>query len=986
MKKIIVLFLLVFISEAFAADPIVYSRCKRTTAPVELSATITVSGEPATVSRIFYGTDIYDVLPDVTNFFDNFSAPCDLVYRDAKGVETVLYDCSTTSSMGSSCAALDPQVSPDGSKIAFSVFKGTLKNHIEMYFDARVLHPEADPGQILGHKTFPNTLLIGQGAQLMYYDLVENEVIPVLPYISGVWDSGPTFITNNRLAFTSTRDGNTATVVFRTTASKKGTRIWAVDLDGKNLDLSSHHSTSQEQHPFMLKDGRVAYSSWQIFGGIPFRHGAPGAPDTIDNFFHIYAQDPDGAGNFPIYGQHSGDHLPSYFGENHVAAHFLTQTSDGRIWFADYYRGNNSGLGAVIGVMPEPKGQEGFAPSEVAHHGDWFVPRDAINFAAWATNADQMSDPLLSPAVTHPNYADPIPFAGKLGHPAALSGNGLMLAWGKGACSSVVKQHIFEALGRPVPPVVNGNGAGAGVNLLTSLGMDIPGCDTGLYRATTIPSVHPNDLEMIVDSPDWHEIMARAVVPYSAIHGVAAPEVIKRSDLRTTHASLETGTPFGLLGAASIIDRETHPHGGIRVLGTHVEKQFNLQGTDTIDYTDEELCGVRILGVLPNRSPNVSNEIANYAGERIAILGEVPVLNYDNEGNRIIDPSGNPDTSFLVKMPANMPHILQAIDCNGSTLNTDQTWQALRPGEVKTCGGCHVHSREPRITFEQSYAATGNYTIPELGKGVVSLMEGRTGNTVHTRTVGGYGMRLNFTQDIKPIFDARCISCHSGGEPAGGLNLNAAGQTNTAVGAVWYCLVRDSTQTCIPSELKFPTGADGFSIRRPQLTKYMKAFSSRASLLYWKAAGQRTDNRTDEDVANDINFGAAHMTDITAQELGILARWIDIGAPGGSQELLDTQKPTLHVAATVADNDGPKLTHLHIGTVDLGSGINTASLSVKVNNGSNLAGTAQVHGIVTITLRSPITNPADIITATVADISGNTTTIERTAAYFFSDL
>ncbi|MCB1976052.1 MAG: hypothetical protein KDE66_03425, partial [Nitrosomonas sp.] len=77
-----------------------------------------------------------------------------------------------------------------------------------------------------------------------------------------------------------------------------------------------------------------------------------------------------------------------------------------------------------------------------------------------------------------------------------------------------------------------GNGNGVAMNVITSLNMDTPGCDTGIYRATRIPSQHPSDLEMIVDSPDWHEIMARAVVPYSAIHGVDHPEVVARSDLR----------------------------------------------------------------------------------------------------------------------------------------------------------------------------------------------------------------------------------------------------------------------------------------------------------------------------------------------------------------------------------------------------------------------------------------------------------------------
>ncbi|SEN44972.1 hypothetical protein SAMN05216325_11896, partial [Nitrosomonas marina] len=692
--KYLFLFLLFAVLElphVYAQEAIVYSRCERTSDAFDLTANVTINGQSQTVTRTMTGLDIYDVLPDVTNFFSNFSAPCDLVYRDPNGVETVIFDCSSTSTQSNACAALDAAVSFDGNTIAFSVFRGSLTNYREQ-IHSQVVHPDAEPKN-LGYYDLPNKRLVTTGAHLHFYTLSTKQ-IKVMPFITGVYDSGPAFISNQRIAFTSTRDDHTSTVVWGTTESRKGTRIWTVDIDGKNPDLASHHSLSQEQHPFMLRNGRLAYSSWQIFGGLPFRYtnNSAGSHTTIDNLFHIYAQDPDGAKNFPIYGQHSGDHTKSYFGADHKAAHFITQTSDERIWFADYYRGNNNALGLLVGVMQEPEGQEGIGPHEATNHADLYAPRDAINFAAWAHSDDMPSYTMGrfgAQKVNHPNYADPLPYAGKLGHPAALPNNGLMMAWGKGACSTVAYNSIYAELGKTAPPLTSGSGSGVAMNLVTSLKMDTPGCDVGLYRATQVPSQHPGDLEMVVDSKDWHEIMGRAVVPYANIHGVDHPDTIERADVRTSHPSLETGTPFGLLGAASVTDRETHPMDGIHFTGEH---QFNLQGTDTIDYTDEELCGVRILGNMPNRNRNTVYEIANIAGERVTILGEFPVLNRHADGSRAIDASGHPDTSFLVRMPANMPYLMQGIDCDGRTLNTDQTWQSLRPGEQKTCNGCHVHS------------------------------------------------------------------------------------------------------------------------------------------------------------------------------------------------------------------------------------------------------------------------------------------------------
>jgi len=185
----------------------------------------------------------------------------------------------------------------------------------------------------------------------------------------------------------------------------------------------------------------------------------------------------------------------------------------------------------------------------------------------------------------------------------------------------------------------------------------------------------------------------------------------------------------------------------------------------------------------------------------------------------------------------------------------------------------------------------------------------------------------------------------------------------------------------VPDDKKISTSAGfGFTFRRPQLTKYVRALNSRRSLLYWKAANQRTDNKLDADDATDIDFEANHPTSITANELGLLSRWIDIGNPGGILELLDTtQKPTLHVAATA---DGVEL---RIGTVDIGSGIDRASLEVCVAPESqdfcanNLAGPAKKHGVTLVSLGN--IDPETEILARVKDITGNETVVRQTMSW-----
>lgn len=991
---LLVSFFALFALPASAEEvPIVYTRCVRTTTNLDLTGEIVRNGTHQTETRRMTGLDVYDSLPDVVNYFDGFSAPCDLVLRDSSGEEQILYDCSSTSTSEHACAAMDPAVSFDGNTIAFTVFRGRLISRGEPIAPGVIdwLAENTDP--VLG-VTYPNRYLEPAEAQLHLIEIATQIVTP-FPHQDQSLDFGPTFLLNGRIAFISTRDRNNATIVFGTNKTELGARIWTIDIDGRNLELTSHHALGRDGHPFSLRDGRIVYSSWQIFGGLPFRSrpDTPGA--SIYNLFHLYTQTPDGTNSFSFYGQHSGSRsITTSIGIEHRAAHFLTQTSDGRVWFADYASRNNSGLGAVIGVMPEPAGREGMAPDPRGSIGDFYAPHDAINLARWSHNGDGMSAPMPAPTLTHPNYANALPFAGRLGHPAALPNHRLMVTWGKGACSTVSSPAVFPALGRTSPPLTNGPGEGRAMNVITSLEMDTPGCDTGIYEVTSIPSMHPSDLRMIVDHREWHEFQARAVLPYSSIHNIEHPLPIDRAETRISRPELELGTPFGLLGAASILDRETHPIGGLHFMEEH---QFHLQGTDTIEYSDDDLCGIRILVGMPNRGEDTLTQISNIAGERVAILGEIPVRHHDGSGAIRMDPSGHPDTSFLVRIPGDTPFLLQAIDCSGHTLNTEQSWQSLRPGEMKTCGGCHTHSRSSRIDFSRSFAASGAYPIPALGEGEVPLLAGQTHGSVDIRSVSGQGLQIDLNRDIFPIFERRCVSCHGGASPIAGLALDRPGTNPPSTSneaSTWWCLIADKTQRCVPEDRRFQSGIGdgGTMLHRPQLTRYVRAFNALGSLLYWKAAGRRMDGRTDTTfddssgpLDRDIDFGPAHPTDISPEELGLLSRWIDIGTPGGPMELRDTQKPTLHLSALTTVDE---IHELRVGTVDIGSGVDPESLEVcfVTHNEceTNLASAAAIHGVIRIPFAAPISDPSVEILARVRDFAGNQTEVRRTVAFLLA--
>src|SRR6202008_5189169 len=110
----------------------------------------------------------------------------------------------------------------------------------------------------------------------------------------------------------------------------------------------------------------------------------------------------------------------------------------------------------------------------------------------------------------------------------------------------------------------------------------------------------------------------------------------------------------------------------------------------------------------------VAGKFSNHAGERMRILGEIPVRKFGKDGKEPLDPDGNPDTSFLAKIPADVAWTFQTLDKNGMVLNSSQTWHQLRPGEKRTnCGGCHAHSQRP-TDFAFTAAARPDYPLWDL--------------------------------------------------------------------------------------------------------------------------------------------------------------------------------------------------------------------------------------------------------------------------------
>ena len=88
----------------------------------------------------------------------------------------------------------------------------------------------------------------------------------------------------------------------------------------------------------------------------------------------------------------------------------------------------------------------------------------------------------------------------------------------------------------------------------------------------------------------------------------------------------------------------------------------------------EQVRAIRVLGAMPLTCRSSHSHIV-HAGHQTVELGTVPLA---------------PDGSFSVEVPADIPITLQAVDAEGRSELNEMSWIYVRPGERRSCIGCHV--------------------------------------------------------------------------------------------------------------------------------------------------------------------------------------------------------------------------------------------------------------------------------------------------------
>ena len=229
-----------------------------------------------------------------------------------------------------------------------------------------------------------------------------------------------------------------------------------------------------------------------------------------------------------------------------AAFHFQTQLSDSRIAVVEYYNLNNNGFGTLLafnahktaGAAPFGSPLDTDASNPLVRRGVWFF--DSAHPAHLQPRYSQyrFSPPGLTAlsAFTHgedqaSGYELDGSWAGKVTHPSAAPNNDALVVWSPGPVNN---------LNRPT---------------------ELPRADGGIYLLKSGAAINDHrQLVLVKNDPRFNEMQPKALVPYVAIHGVAAPATLPYlPNDGAVHATLPAGTPFGLVGSSSFYKRDSAP-------------------------------------------------------------------------------------------------------------------------------------------------------------------------------------------------------------------------------------------------------------------------------------------------------------------------------------------------------------------------------------------------------------------------------------------
>ncbi len=1001
---------------------VVYVRCPRGKEPV-LRPT---SG--ATPQQLLNWNGVNDLWLSANN--NVYHQPgCDLVLHDSSmtpgdpAAETVLVDCNEDDTSNPVCSVVDPNVSFDGRYVVYTKFIDTRTFVTGLGIrqlggigrqSFMKLDPEGKLGSnrnyfaVMDHVNFKP---YDAPALIFMYDLLTGENVQVSPdskIFAGrahpgkdeewssnipVMDTGPFFMPNGRIGFTSNREQGFGMF-----------QLFTMDRDGRNMEVLSHRAMANQLHPFTLMDGRIVYTNFDRM-----------LQRVTNNNFSLFEINPDGSAPFIFAGKND----PTKW-----SYHYTTQLSDGDIVTTLYYNHQQTGLGAFERFPVNPPGPDfvhrtistGVAGDVLNTLPDtWKTGNQLLPFArpgqfrltpqAGAGDTQMPRYKNSADYFVHPVDGRTVVMSGRFTHPAAAPDNDLLATYAIGGASTIGSSVFRDTTLEAVKEVI---GKDAGIWLLP------------LEPNSTRQIGHiADDARIVVDFPQYHEIMPRAVVRYQDIYGIPRPDPDgERPPTRNNgdqDPRLPAGAPYGLTGAASLYDRETRSLNGTPwnmkdgggAMSGRTYMNLAVSGAELAIFDNDEIYGVRVLIPVPNIPKEAYRSEEKWSGfqqHHLRILGEYPVRKPGTEGLEPDDAQGNPDTSFIVRVPADTPFLMQTIDKRGMALDIETTSRSVTRGEEQFCSGCHVHTREGMDTLDSlarsNTSEFGDFTgisaplFVGEDKGYPVVASAQDTYSGEAGATARRSFAADWDNNIAAIVQNRCASCHAEGESAQqltGLRLDGSNRT-------YELLIKNKYTredgTVIGAGFKPGNGLTdldepGTDRITPHYqcctpSRWVSVNSARSSMLVWALYGERLDGRDPltglppagsgvlvdngsprrdyPEIWPKVSEHLAYVSGMPEAEKRLIARWLDIGAPK-----LNVHDDMMRPVMTLTPVGGASsVDSILVGLWD-DSPLDFARFKVVMANGDDI--TPQVTGapdVISIPLPDTVTESnADDVTITL---------------------
>lgn len=755
-------------------------------------------------------------------------AEADLVYDDLTGKPHVIHNCTTSSEH---CVAHEGRVSPDGSRIVYSVGYGNALVEVR------------SQGVPLGIYDIPELT----HAQLWVFDVASRTTAPIPHHPKGAIDRQPEWLNNKKIVFATNRAGlfpfkaqvsghlapgrcfNSPYCVsqeYGYSNAGKSMQLWTMNIDGTEpRNITPHEDMALA--PAVMSNGDILYSCWNAHANRSYDQAASVGPATQKNKYWLCRTDGNGADATVVLNAHKSTTLKT--------TAYLSGTSNGelrsqlrairsvaeifrqKLAVTNYYRNNHVGsMGIIFGMDYLNPHVEGCSTAACFPDGESkstrpgsgrYVPSTLKPITPYGTDQDrQIRRDALDRAL------------GKAGYPAPDVGDdSFLITHGRGSCYEGTLHSLANR---------------------AAMGGE-PTCQKAIYRVKVPMVTDPFDtaqMELVAGSDEWHLFDARRVAPYRELHGIEMPAqpiplnptagcYLQVVDARK--AELHQPSPY---------DWQKTRYERCATQGCAVnteDREFHAREIHAMTVYQVEKWTTTYRGADRERFRLTMNNLGH---ESIAILGSAPVLD---------------DGSVKMQVPCETPLMVTGSDRDGLSIAHDDMLMSLRSGETRTCHGCHDgHSEEraaelvlsARERFVTTRAAELWPEIPRLQPAITFA-------------------------DVRPILERRCTGCHEDMNDDDGLLYSKLTQDFEQLDWAWASKV----ESVRPNDDQLP---------RPSHGKWIEKFA-RESLLYWKCIGARADGRTDAQYANDIDFGPAHVSGATREECLTLGRWIDTGIQSG---------------------------------------------------------------------------------------------------------